>query len=419
MAIEKSFQTRIIHKHDIEDNWNKATNFKPNKGEMIVYDKDDNHNFVRLKFGDGETVVKDLPFIQTSSSDARDIYNPNKTYFIYGGTNVPSSNTAGEEWIFNAGAVIDWGDGKSQTTIADTVNSHTYTDGVDYHLISISHLTTLPSVSLYGDFGISEAYIGTDAPYMTIGTSAFEGATLKKITLSDKVTSIGGMAFSGCGHLKTVILEGATPPTLGTDVFQKRNELLKIFVPKTAVSAYQTATNWSVYADKIVYEIDSSDLDGFVQDPFPGNNDTGASLILVKNINTSSWTKGFKRNSASLVQQANGFDAVGYGDNGEIYAKTTTDSDYSVVNKKYIDANFVKAINVTANTYVYAASREGPNGKLRVTTIAEGGTVVQRTASATIHTNDPESDFDAINKKYFEQHKADLARYVSTSLLGG
>lgn len=418
MAIEKSFQTRIIHKHDIEDNWNKATNFKPNKGEMIVYDKDDNHNFVRLKFGDGETVVKDLPFIQTSSSDARDIYNPNKTYFIYGGTNVPSSNAAGEEWIFNAGAVIDWGDGKSQTTIADTVNSHTYTDGVDYHLISISHLTTLPSASLYGDFGISEAYIGTDAPYMTIGTSAFEGATLKKITLSDKVTSIGGATFLGCGELKTVILERATPPTLGADGFPTRNELLKIFVPKTAVSAYQTATDWSVYADKIVYEIDSSDLDGFIQDPFPGNNDTGASLVIVKNIETSNWVQAFKRNSDGLVQNADAYDVVGYGHSGEIYAKTTTNSDYSVVNKQYADDNFVKAIKVTENTYVYAASREGPNGKLRVTTTAEGGTMAQRTASATIRTNDPESDYDAVNKKYFEQHKADLARYVSTSLLG-
>lgn len=342
MAIEKSFQTRIIHKHDIEDNWNKATNFKPNKGEMIVYDKDDNHNFVRLKFGDGETVVKDLPFIQTSSSDARDIYNPNKTYFIYGGTNVPSSNTAGEEWIFNAGAVIDWGDGKSQTTIADTVNSHTYTDGVDYHLISISHLTTLPSVSLYGDLGISEAYIGTDAPYMTIGTSAFEDATLKKITLSDKVTSIGGMAFSGCGYLKTVILEGATPPTLGTDVFQTRNELLKIFVPKTAVSAYQTATNWSVYADKIVYEIDSSDL-----------------------------------------------------------------SDY------------VKAIIVTSETYLYAANREGPNAKIRVDINASPFTVAERDTDGRLAVGYPIADADAVSKQYFEQHKADLARYVSTSLLGG
>lgn len=419
MAIEKSFQTRIIHKHDIEDNWNKATNFKPNKGEMIVYDKDDNHNFVRLKFGDGETVVKDLPFIQTSSSDARDIYNPNKTYFIYGGTNVPSSNAAGEEWIFNAGAVIDWGDGKSQTTIADTVNSHTYTDGVDYHLISISHLTTLPSLSLYGDFGISEAYIGTDAPYMTIGTSAFEGATLKKITLSDKVTSIGGMAFSSCGYLKTVILEGATPPTLGADVFRTAQELLKIFVPKTAVSAYQTATNWSVYADKIVYEIDSSDLDGFVQDPHPGQNDTGATLAIVKNAETPNWVTAFKRNSAELVQNAGAFDFVGYGDNGEIYAKTTTNSDYSVVNKKYVDDNFIPFKEITSGDF--QIPQVGYNKELfwvAVNTYVSPISVAQRSENGQVRVADPVRDDDAVSKQYFEQHKADLARYVSTSLLG-
>ena len=91
-----------------------------------------------------------------------------------------------------------------------------------------------------------------------------------------------------------------------------------------------------------------------VQDPHPGANDTSASLVITKNDGNSNWGTSFKRNSDGLVQNANAFDFVGYGDSGEIYAKTTTDSDYSVV-----------------------------------------------------------------NKKYFEQHKTYLVRYVSTSLLGG
>lgn len=408
MVIEKSLQTRIIHKHDIEDNWNKATNFKPNKGEMIVYDKDDNHNFVRLKFGDGETVVKDLPFIQTSSSDARDIYNPNKTYFIYGGTNVPSSNTAGEEWIFNAGAVIDWGDGKSQTTIADTVNSHTYTDGVDYHLISISHLTTLPSVSLYGDFGISEAYIGTDAPYMTIGTSAFEGATLKKITISDKVTSIGTMAFSGCGRLETVILERATPPTLGTNVFQMSNELLKIFVPKTAVSAYQTATNWSTYADKIVYEIDSSDLDGYVKTIIV----TDGTYCYVANREGPNAKIGVDTNASAYTvaeRYADGRLAVGY-------PVAAADA----VHLNYVQNNFIPLKEITSGDF--QIPQVGYNKELywvAANTYISPSSLAQRSADGQVRVADPVRDDDAVSKQYFEQHKADLARYVSTSLLGG
>ena len=40
MATEKNISSRIINKHDTEINWNKATNFIPKAGEIIVYDRD-------------------------------------------------------------------------------------------------------------------------------------------------------------------------------------------------------------------------------------------------------------------------------------------------------------------------------------------------------------------------------------------
>mgnify|MGYP004629050933 CR=1 FL=1 len=53
----KTLQTRIIHKHDTEENWKKATNFIPKQGELIVYDIDSNTE-IRIK---GKTyTVKDL-----------------------------------------------------------------------------------------------------------------------------------------------------------------------------------------------------------------------------------------------------------------------------------------------------------------------------------------------------------------------
>jgi hypothetical protein len=61
--VTKTFKTRIIQKHDIEANWQKATNFVPKKGEMIVYDIDSNHNYERIKIGDGEHIPNDLPFV--------------------------------------------------------------------------------------------------------------------------------------------------------------------------------------------------------------------------------------------------------------------------------------------------------------------------------------------------------------------
>lgn len=59
---EKTIKTRIIHKHDIEANWNLATNFTPKQGEIIVYDVDATHAYERFKIGDGVTNVNSLPF---------------------------------------------------------------------------------------------------------------------------------------------------------------------------------------------------------------------------------------------------------------------------------------------------------------------------------------------------------------------
>lgn len=74
--MEKNIISRIVHKHDIEANWLKATNFIPKKGEIIVYDRDDNvtdellkgpYTYARFKIGDGATLVSDLPFIDAST----------------------------------------------------------------------------------------------------------------------------------------------------------------------------------------------------------------------------------------------------------------------------------------------------------------------------------------------------------------
>lgn len=70
---EKTLKTRIIHKHDVELNWNKAINFIPKQGEIIVYDIDSNHSYERIKVGDGATNVNNLPFvISTLTNDEID-----------------------------------------------------------------------------------------------------------------------------------------------------------------------------------------------------------------------------------------------------------------------------------------------------------------------------------------------------------
>lgn len=84
MSIKKRILTDSIQKHDIEFNWLKAVNFIPDKGMLIVYDResDDDGNllegvtlpqgrtigfkFERIKIGDGITNVNTLPFVDES-----------------------------------------------------------------------------------------------------------------------------------------------------------------------------------------------------------------------------------------------------------------------------------------------------------------------------------------------------------------
>lgn len=82
---EKNIKTRIIHKHDVEANWLKATTFIPKQGELIVYDKDSTHSYERFKIGDGETAVTNLPFTldvmlaeakESGEFDGEDGYTP-------------------------------------------------------------------------------------------------------------------------------------------------------------------------------------------------------------------------------------------------------------------------------------------------------------------------------------------------------
>lgn len=66
---EKILNTRIVHKHDTEENWLKATSFAPKNGELIIYDEDENHSYKRVKIGDGTTNVNTLPFIDANKMD--------------------------------------------------------------------------------------------------------------------------------------------------------------------------------------------------------------------------------------------------------------------------------------------------------------------------------------------------------------
>lgn len=95
----------------------------------------------------------------------------------------------------------------------------------------------------------------------TIGGEAFhECNTLYSIDIPSTVTTIGNYAFSGAGsenvyanHLN-VVFRGTTPPTIGTDIFNRptnRLDRMTIYVPDASVSTYKNVANLSKYADRI------------------------------------------------------------------------------------------------------------------------------------------------------------------------
>lgn len=231
------------------------------------------------------------------------VKDPSKTYLVWKGNTFPNSSVAA--FKAPAGCVIDWGDGNIETfdAASTTVNTHTYTDGVEYHLISLFNYTVFSNYAFSACTGLTSVIIGNSVTSIggytfrdcrsltsvtipnsvtsigisalrgcsglisitigngvtSIGESAFLDCTgLTSVTIGNGVTSIDTFAFEGCDKLKIIRISATTPPTLSSSVIPTTIE--KIIVPKSAINAYKAATGWSTYADKIVYEVDSSDI---------------------------------------------------------------------------------------------------------------------------------------------------------------
>lgn len=224
------------------------------------------------------------------------LISPENTYIIWKGESFPGADVSG--FKAQAGFKIDFGDGNDFTGASENIITHNYTDGIDYHLISVntlyadmfkdcssvvsviigSDVTKILAETFYncsalkkviipdsatliyphafeGCIALEEITFGKDVSQ--IGNQAFTSChALSEIKLGSQVTSISDSAFADNRVLKTVYIEATTPPTIETGVFPTNIE--KIFVPESAYEAYKTA--WSAYADKIVYKVDNSHL---------------------------------------------------------------------------------------------------------------------------------------------------------------
>lgn len=84
------------------------------------------------------------------------------------------------------------------------------------------------------------------------GYSFSHNTSLISVTLPENLSSVGANAFLGCTSLKTVTVKSTTPPSIQSNSFSGCSALEQIVVPVGTKSAYDSATNWSAFADKIV-----------------------------------------------------------------------------------------------------------------------------------------------------------------------
>ena len=157
-------------------------------------------------------------------------------------------NTGGVEsvkWAFNpaTGKLTISGSGKMAYNVSpEGVPWYNYRSQITSVVIE-NGVTSIGNAVFY-DYSNLES-VNISASVTSIGDTAFFGCkSLTSITIPSGVINIGSSAFYNCTDLTIVTMEGETPPTLESIVFENTS-LNTILVPATALSAYQDACDKS------------------------------------------------------------------------------------------------------------------------------------------------------------------------------
>ena len=146
----------------------------------------------------------------------------------------------------------------ASVTIPDGVTSiGNYAFAYCYPLASVTIPDGVTSIGNYAfQYCYSLASVTIPDGVTRIGDSVFRYCySLASVTIPDSVTSIGASAFRSCyGAKEYHLLPTTPPPLLNENAFDGIPSDCIIYVPVGSLEAYQTATNWSTYADQMQEE---------------------------------------------------------------------------------------------------------------------------------------------------------------------
>lgn len=131
-----------------------------------------------------------------------------------------------------------------------SIGASTFSNCNSLRAISIpSSITSVPNSLFYNCYSLLSVVLPDTIT--SIGSSSFSSCTaLTSLTIPSGVTSIGTSAFQDCKNMQEYHLKPTTPPTLaGTNAFTGIPADCIIYVPQGCLEAYQTATNWTAYAE--------------------------------------------------------------------------------------------------------------------------------------------------------------------------
>lgn len=206
----KTYQGRIVQKHDSSANWAKAVNFIPLKGEIIIYD-----DLNKIKIGDGTTKVNDLDFssssglpeggtagqVLTKTADGQEWQDREEDVFIVNMTTNDGSTIASSDKTFN--------EVQAAYNTGKTVIANLYVSSINTHYI-------LPSIAVHTDQGIVfSAVIGNDSVKVVMTPTDI---VIQDIAIQNKINTTGLLKGDGDGGVSAAVAgtDYMAPPTGGT-----------------------------------------------------------------------------------------------------------------------------------------------------------------------------------------------------------